>query len=106
MLRPRRPQLEWKDCHQRYREKRSVPHELTPAQQKFVESQVAAGVFESSDKVIEAALELLHQRQIEHERLAVAFEELENGNHRPLDLEEIKAMGRELLEAKRASSEC
>ncbi|WP_146432696.1 ribbon-helix-helix domain-containing protein [Blastopirellula retiformator] len=39
--------------------------ELSPVQQKFVESQVAKGAFASTDKVVDAALQLLSERELE-----------------------------------------
>lgn len=83
-----------------------MPYELSPLQQEFAEAQVASGAYGSTDKVVEAALMLLRAQQVEYERLTVAFRELEQGDHRPFDIEEIKQMGRELMEAKRSKSEC
>ncbi|EAQ82638.1 ribbon-helix-helix domain-containing protein [Blastopirellula marina] len=83
-----------------------MSYQLTPAQQKFAEAQVASGAYESTDKVVEAALGLLRDRQVEFERLVVAFQELEQGDHHTFDVEDIKRMGRELLDSKRANSGC
>ncbi|UUO06034.1 type II toxin-antitoxin system ParD family antitoxin [Blastopirellula sp. J2-11] len=83
-----------------------MSYQLTPAQQKFAEAQVASGAYESTDKVVEAALGLLRDRQVEFERLATAIAQDERGEHIPFDMEKIKQAGRDALHARQSNGEC
>lgn len=82
--------------------------ELTPQQQQFVDAQVAAGLFREPTEVISVALELLEQRQREHEEyvgneLAKGVGAIEAGELVSWDPERIKQEGRRRLAARRAS---
>lgn len=73
--------------------------ELTPAQQDFVEAQVAAGVFRDSSEVVQAALNLLDGRQREYALLAEAIGQVERGEVAELDIDDIKRRGRQRMGA-------
>ena len=73
--------------------------ELTPQQQQFVDAQIATGVFKEPAEVVGVALELLQQRQREHEEnvrneLSKGIAALEAGERVPWDPERIKEEGR------------
>ena len=69
--------------------------ELTPPQQEFIDAQVAAGLFKEPSEVVEAALDLLQQRQREFEQLGTAIEHVKRGEYSELDIEDVKRRGRE-----------
>jgi putative addiction module CopG family antidote len=69
--------------------------ELTPQQQQFVDSQIAAGVFKEPAEVVGVALTLLAQRQREYDQLRTAIAQVERGEYEPLDIDDIKRRGRE-----------
>lgn len=73
--------------------------ELTPAQQNFVEAQVAAGVFRDPNEVVQAALDLLGGRQREYAQLAEAIGQVERGEVAELDIDDIKRRGRQRMGA-------
>lgn len=69
--------------------------ELTPQQQQFVDSQVAAGIFQEPSEVVGAALALLNERQREYSQLQSAIAQVERGEYEPLDIVDVKRRGRE-----------
>ncbi len=69
--------------------------ELTPEQQRFIDAQVATGVFGGPSEVVGAALDLLQHRQQEYEQLQAAIGQVERGEYEPLDIEDVKRRGRE-----------
>jgi putative addiction module CopG family antidote len=69
--------------------------ELTPQQQQFVDSQIAAGVFNEPGEVIGVALALLQQRQSEYAQLQTAIGQVERGEYEPLDMDDVKRRGKE-----------
>ena len=73
--------------------------ELTPAQQNFVDAQVAAGVFRDPNEVVQAAFDLLGGRQKEYEQLAEAIGQVERGEVAELDIDDIKRRGRQRMGA-------
>jgi putative addiction module CopG family antidote len=64
--------------------------ELSPQQTQFVDAQVSAGVFTKPGEVVGAALDILQQRQTEYERLRSAIDQIDRGEVKPLDIEDIK----------------
>jgi putative addiction module CopG family antidote len=71
--------------------------QLTSAQQDFVEAQVAAGRFRDGAEVVQAALDLLDNRQREYAQLASAIEQARTGDVAEPDIEDIKRRGRARL---------
>ncbi len=71
--------------------------QLTPNQQSFVDSQVAAGAYSSSTDVVDAALHLLQQRHREYDQLTTAITQINRGEVAELDIADIKARGRQRL---------
>jgi putative addiction module CopG family antidote len=71
--------------------------QLTPSQQSFVDSQIATGVFRDSSEVVQAALDLLNNRQREYAQLAGAIAEVERGEVAELDVADVKRRGRQRL---------
>jgi putative addiction module CopG family antidote len=69
--------------------------ELTPQQQQFVDTQVAAGLFKEPAEVVGVALDLLQHRQVEYDRLRTAIAQVERGEFGPLDIDDVKRRGRE-----------
>jgi antitoxin ParD1/3/4 len=77
----------------------SVPADLDA----FIHQAVSTGVYESEEAVVVTALRLLQEREKKLEELRAelrpALEELDRGEGKPLDFEEIKKRGRERLAA-------
>jgi putative addiction module CopG family antidote len=69
--------------------------ELTPQQQQFVDSQIAAGIFAEPAEVVGVALALLQQRQNEYSQLQTAIGQVERGEYEPLDMDDVKRRGSE-----------
>jgi antitoxin ParD1/3/4 len=81
--------------------------QLTPQQQQFVDAQVATGVFKEPSEVIDVALELLQQRQREHDEyvsneLSKGIAALEAGERVPWNPERVKEEGRRRVAARKA----
>jgi putative addiction module CopG family antidote len=81
--------------------------QLTPQQQQFVDAQIATGVFREPAEVIGVALELLQQRQREHDEyvrneLSKGIASLEAGERVSWDPERIKEEGRRRLASRKA----
>jgi antitoxin ParD1/3/4 len=72
-----------------------------PELQQFVEQVVASGQFGSADEVVVAGLRLLREREAKlqalRDEILPALEQLKRGEKEPLDIEAIKAWGREQL---------
>lgn len=71
--------------------------QLTPSQQNFVDSQIATGVFRDSSEVVQAALDLLNNRQREYAQLVGAIAQVERGEVAELDVADVKRRGRQRL---------
>jgi putative addiction module CopG family antidote len=69
--------------------------ELTPQQQQFVDSQIAAGIFAEPAEVVGVALALLQQRQSEYAQIETAIGQVERGKYEPLDMDDVKRRGNE-----------
>ncbi|MBI3695174.1 MAG: type II toxin-antitoxin system ParD family antitoxin [Acidobacteria bacterium] len=75
---------------------------LTPEMEKLVRDKVASGMYHSVSEVVREALSLLKERDQLRERrldqlrkeIARGVEQVEQGQVRPFDAEEIKAEGR------------
>ena len=62
--------------------------ELTPQQQAFIDSQIAAGVYHNPEEVLQAGLDLLRQKNEESETLDSikrGLADMEAGNTLPAD---------------------
>jgi len=77
----------------------SLPQDLG----EFLQSAVASGRYQSEADVICEGLRLLREREIRiqllRDELKPALEELDRGEGKPLDADEVKAEGRKRLEA-------
>jgi putative addiction module CopG family antidote len=73
--------------------------QLTPSQQNFVNAQIAAGAFQDPSEVVQAALELLSNRQLEYAQLADAINQVKKGEVAELNVADIKRRGRLRLDA-------
>ena len=69
--------------------------ELTPHQQQFVDSKIAAGIFTEPAEVVGLALALLQHRQNEYAQLQTAIGQVERGEYEPLDMSDVKRRGNE-----------
>jgi len=78
----------------------AIPTEFEP----YLDQLVATGVYPSTEAAVEDALAQLRDRQSRFEQLRSSIEEgiaeLDRGEAKPLDFEEIKRMGRERLAAR------
>lgn len=78
---------------------------LTPELERFVQSRVESGLYKSSSEVIREALRILWERErlrtsdMEQLKadLQVGLDQLDAGQSRPVDVEEIKRRGRARL---------
>ncbi len=85
---------------------------LTPELEGFVQQKVESGRYNSASEVIREALRLLEDhdalRQIKldalRKEIAIGLEQAERGEVSPLDIESIKAKGRELLRKQQEGS--
>jgi putative addiction module CopG family antidote len=80
--------------------------ELTPQQQQFVDAQVAAGLYREPAEVVGVALDLLRQRQREHDEyvqneLLKGVATIEAGERFPWDPAHVKEEGRRRLSARK-----
>ena len=80
--------------------------QLTPQQQQFVDAQVASGVFKEPAEVIGVALDLLKQRQREHDEyirneLSKGVAALEAGERVSWDPDRVKQEGRRRLSGRK-----
>ena len=76
---------------------------LTPVLEAFVKRKLASGLYGSASEVIREGLRLLESRErTEAQKLdalrAAMVEGVESGPGRPLDMDEVKARGREAQE--------
>jgi len=77
---------------------------LTPHLEEFIHQTVTSGRYQSASEVVRTALRLLeereHERTIRLEQLRAEIQKgLDSGPATPLDIEEIKRIGREQLQA-------
>lgn len=88
---------------------KTVDVSLTPRLQALIKRKVKSGLYESPNEVVSEALRLLEERDAIHlakletlqKDLGVGIAQLDAGESREIDAEEIKRQGRRLL-AKRA----
>ncbi len=71
--------------------------DISPENQQYLEETVARGTFPSKARALDAAIELLKRREQLIRDVNAGIEELERGEHGPLDVEDIKARGRKRL---------
>jgi len=82
---------------------------LTPKLESYVKQKVSAGMYNSVSEVVREALRLLEERDamqsMKLEALRADIKEgldsLGRGEGRPLDIEDIKARGRNMLNARK-----
>ncbi len=78
---------------------------LTPQLESFVKQKVSTGLYNSVSEVIREALRLLEEKealktmkfQVLRADIQAGIGSLDNGEGKPLDIETIKAKGREIL---------
>jgi antitoxin ParD1/3/4 len=77
-----------------------LPHDL----RQFVEQEIASGKYRSEEDLVCEGLRLLRERerrlQALREEIGPALEQLDRGEGKPLNAEEIKARGRKRLAAR------
>jgi len=71
--------------------------EITSELQRRIETHVGRGVFNKPSEVIQAALDILEERQHEYNQLESAIGQLKRGEVSDLNPEDIKHRGRERL---------
>ncbi len=69
--------------------------EITPELQQRIEAHVGAGVFSQPSEVIQAALDIMEERQQEYRQLDSAIGQLQRGELSEFDAEDIKRRGHE-----------
>jgi antitoxin ParD1/3/4 len=82
---------------------------LTPHFEELVKNKLASGLYHSASEVIRDALRLMeerdHVRELRLEELRKEIQRgLDSGEPTPLDIEEIKARGREKLAARKSGN--
>lgn len=78
---------------------------LTPQLESFVKQKVSTGLYNSVSEVIREALRLLEEKealklmklQALRGDIQTGIDSLDRGNGRPLDIDVIKARGREMM---------
>lgn len=78
---------------------------LSPSLEHFVQEKIENGGYQSANEVISDALRLLQERERPREELieqlrkeiGIGLEQADSGETAPLDVEFIKARGREVL---------
>jgi len=80
---------------------------LKPPMDAFVQELVSSGRFESKSEAVDAALQLLQERDIQYQKLKLDIESgIKSGDAGPLDdglAQQIKSLGRARLAARLAS---
>jgi Arc/MetJ-type ribon-helix-helix transcriptional regulator len=71
--------------------------QISPDSAAFLQSQVAAGQFESEGKALDAAVELLRRQAALREKIQRGLQQLENGQYAVLDDEGMDQFFAELL---------
>ncbi len=71
--------------------------DMSPQNEEYIQDAVTRGVFHSRTEALDAAVELLRRRETVIREVNAGIAELERGEGRPLDLDEIKASIRERL---------
>lgn len=85
---------------------------LTPELEELVQQKVASGRYRSASEVIREAVRLLEERDRSREAklealrkdIAIGLEQAERGDVAPLDIEGVKAKGRERLRKRQRSA--
>jgi len=63
----------------------------SPENEQFIQDAVVRGAFESREQVLDAAVGMLREREEVIREVSKGVEELERGEGRPLNIEEVKA---------------
>jgi Arc/MetJ-type ribon-helix-helix transcriptional regulator len=71
--------------------------DISPQNEQYIQEAIARGSFQSRGEALDSAIELLRRRESIIREVKVGIEELERGEGRPLNLDEIKASIRERL---------
>ena len=80
---------------------------LTPELEKYVQGQIEVGAYRDSDEVIQRAIRLMMEQEIEsgwslddlRREIQVGFDQAKQGDLKPIDMEAIKAEARRRFEA-------
>jgi putative addiction module CopG family antidote len=72
---------------------------LTPENEQFIENVIASGLYHDRDEAINRAVELLQRREQLIRDVNKGIEQLQRGEGKPLDIEEIKAAVRTQLKS-------
>jgi antitoxin ParD1/3/4 len=65
--------------------------------EQYVQDKISSGKYQSSSDVIHDALRLLQKHDQLRQDILVGIEQADRGESKPLDVDAIKAQGRELL---------
>ena len=75
----------------------SIPNEL----RQFIEGEVACGKYRSEEEVVAEAIALLRERERKRDAIRkdiqVGLDELDRGDRKTMDIEDVKARGRQRL---------
>jgi Arc/MetJ-type ribon-helix-helix transcriptional regulator len=71
--------------------------DISPENEQYLQEAVARGTFHSRGQALNAAVELLKQREQLIRDVGAGIEQLERGECGVLDIEDIKARGRKRL---------
>jgi len=71
--------------------------DLSPENEGYLQQIVAEGLFTSRAEALDAAVELLRRREETRRAVQAGIDQIERGEVVPLDIEDIKARGRERL---------
>jgi antitoxin ParD1/3/4 len=77
----------------------SMSTNLTPENEQFIENVIASGLYHDRDEAINRAVELLQRREQLIRDVNLGIEQLQRGEGKPLDIEEIKAAVRTQLKS-------
>jgi len=71
---------------------------ISPQNEQFLQDAVARGTFGSREQALDAAVDMLREREEVIREVRKGVEELERGEGRPLDIEAVKADVRRRLQ--------
>lgn len=78
--------------------------DLSPQNESYIQEAVARGAFPSRGQALDAAVELLRERDARRDEwireVQAGIDQIERGEYAPLDIDDIKARGRERLAAR------